>query len=106
VEIAGNIKYKIDKILAVRKRWNQLEYRVKWQDYKKEDLEWYPLLNLKGALHKFKTFYLSYPQLPGPPLRLEEWIKAWEDGLDEYKYLNNNQPITGPLRTAFFQKRG
>jgi hypothetical protein len=29
VEITGNIKYKIDKILAVRKRWNQLEYRVK-----------------------------------------------------------------------------
>jgi hypothetical protein len=76
VEIAGNIEYKVKEILAVRKRWNRLEYRVKWQGYKEEDLEWYPPLDLKGAPHKLKIFHLNYPRLPRPPLKLKEWIKA------------------------------
>ena len=83
MEIAGDIEYEVEAILAVRKRWNRLEYRVKWQGYEEEDLEWYPPSDLKGAPHKLKTFHLNYPRLPGPPLKLEEWIKAWEDGLDE-----------------------
>lgn len=29
VEISGDIKYEAEEILAVWKRWNQLEYRVK-----------------------------------------------------------------------------
>jgi hypothetical protein len=106
VEIAGDIKYKVKEILAVCKRWNRLEYRVKWQGYKEEDLEWYPLLDLKGAPHKLKIFHLNYPRLPRPPLKLKEWIKAWEDGLDEYKHLNDDRLITGPLRTAFFTRGG
>ena len=106
VEIAGNIKYKVKEILAIRKRWNRLEYRVKWKGYKEEDLEWYPPLDLKGAPHKLKNFHLNYPRLPGPPLKLKEWIKAWEDGLNKYKHLNDDRPMTGPLRTAFFRGGG
>jgi transposase InsO family protein len=106
VEIAGDIEYEVEEILAVRKRWNRLEYRVRWKGYEEEDLEWYPPSDLKGAPHKLKTFHLNYPRLPGPPLKLEEWIKAWEDGLDEYEHLNDDQPMTGPLRTAFFRRGG
>ncbi len=32
----------------------------------------YPLSDLKGALHKLKTFYLNYLRLPRPPLKLKE----------------------------------
>ena len=39
VKIVGDIKYKVKEILAVRKRWKRLEYRVKWKGYKDEDLE-------------------------------------------------------------------
>src|SRR6266536_433075 len=39
VEIAGDIEYKVEEILAVRKQWKKLEYRVKWKGYKEEDLE-------------------------------------------------------------------
>ena len=106
VEIAGDIEYEVEEILAVRKRWKRLEYRVKWKGYEDEDLEWYPPSDLKGAPHKLKYFHLNYPRLPGPPLKLEEWIKAWEDGLDEYEYLNDDRPMTGPLRTAFFGRGG
>ena len=106
VEIIGNIKYKVKEILVVRKRQNRLEYRVKQKGYKEEDLEQYPLLDLKGALHKLKTFYLNYPRLLGLPLKLKEWIKAQEDGLNEYKHLNNDRLITGLLRTAFFKRGG
>ncbi len=106
VEIAGDIKYKVQEILVVRKRWKRLEYRVKQKGYEQEDLEQYPPSDLKGAPHKLKTFYLNYPRLPGPPLKLEEWITAQEDSLDEYKHLNDDKAITGPLRTAFFKRGG
>ena len=106
VQIAGDLEYEVEEILAVRKRWNKLEYRVKWKGYEEEDLEWYPPSELKGAPHKLKNFHLNYPRLPGPPLKLEEWIKAWEDGLDEYEHLNDDRPMTGPLRTAFFRRGG
>ena len=106
VEIAGDLEYEVEKILAVRKRWNRLEYRVQWKGYEEEDLEWYPPSDLKGAPHKLKSFHLNYPRLPGPPSKLEEWIKAWEDGLDEYEHLNDDRPLTGPLRTAFFGRGG
>ena len=72
VEITGDIEYKVEDILAVRKRWNQLGYRVKWKGYEEEDLEWYPPSDLKGAPHKLRAFHLTHPQLPGPPLKLDE----------------------------------
>jgi transposase InsO family protein len=106
VEIAGDIEYEVEEVLAVKKQWNRLKYRVKWKGYEEEDLEWYSPSDLKGAPHKLKTFHLNHPSLPGPPARLEEWIKAWEDGLDDYDYLNGDQPLTGPLRTAFFKRGG
>lgn len=106
VEIAGDIEYEVEEVLAVQKQWNQLKYRVKWKGYEEEDLEWYAPSDLKGAPHKLKSFHLNYPKLPGPPARLEEWIKAWEDGLDDYEHLNDDRPMTGPLRTAFFRRGG
>jgi hypothetical protein len=106
VEIAGDLEYEVKDILAVQKRWKKLEYWVKWQGYEDKDLEWYPLSDLKGAPHKLKAFHLAHPQLPGPPLKLDEWIKAWEDSLDDYEHLNDNRPLTGPLRTAFFRRGG
>jgi transposase InsO family protein len=106
VEIAGDIEYEVEEVLAVKKQWNQLKYRVKWKGYEEEDLEWYSPSDLKGAPHKLKTFHLNHPALPGPPAMLEEWIKAWEDGLDDYDYLNSDRPLTGPLRTAFFKRGG
>ena len=72
VEIAGDIEYEVKEILAVWKQWKRLEYQVKWKGYEEEDLEWYPLLDLKGAPYKLKHFHLNYPRLPRPPLKLEE----------------------------------
>ena len=76
VEIAGDIEYEVEEVLAVKKQWNQLKYRVKWKGYEEEDMEWYTPSDLKGAPHKLKTFHLNYPQLPGPPVRIDEWIQA------------------------------
>ena len=39
VEIAGDIEYEVEEVLAVKKQWNQLKYRVKWKGYEEEDLE-------------------------------------------------------------------
>ena len=48
MEIAGDIEYEVEEVLAVKKQWNQLKYRVKWKGYEEEDLEWYSPSDLKG----------------------------------------------------------
>lgn len=106
VEIAGDIEYEVEEVVAAKKQGNQLRYRVKWKGYEEKDLEWYAPSDLKGAPHKLKAFHLNNQGLPGPPARLEEWIRAWEDGLDDYEHLNDDRPMTGPLRTAFFRRGG
>jgi hypothetical protein len=106
MEIAGDIEYGVEEVLVEKKQWNQLKYRVKWKGYEVEDLEWHAPSDLKGAPHKLKAFHLNYPKLPGPPARLEEWIKAWEDGLDDYEHLNDDRPMTGRCGQRFSEGGG
>src|SRR6266536_2958901 len=49
---------------------------------------------------------LQYQSEPGPPRRLNEWIKAWEDGVDDYDALDDDRPIATRLRASFFQRGG
>jgi hypothetical protein len=42
----------------------------------------------------------------GPPARLSEWIKAWEDGKDSYDKLDNNTEMSQSLRASFLRTGG
>jgi hypothetical protein len=46
---------------------------------------------------------LANPTRPGLLVYLPEWLKAWEDGKDEYNNLDNDIIITGWSRTTFFR---
>jgi len=59
---------------------------------------------MKYAPHKIRDFHLKYPDKPGPPNKLEEWIKAWEDGDDNYDYLDNDFAMTKAEKTAWLKK--
>ena len=42
-----------------------------------------------NAPHKVRDYYLAYPDKPGPPVRLEAWLKAYEDDKDLEKTEEN-----------------
>ena len=48
---------------------------MRWQGWDK-DKEWYNVTLLKNAPIKVQQFYDAYPEKPGPPRRLREWINA------------------------------
>lgn len=105
VNITGDQEWEIHDILAVKTYYGSLRYRISWKNHD-EDLEWYPASDLKYAPHKLKAFHMAYPDLPGPPKRLPDWIKAWEDGADNYDELDDDKPMAKRLRAAFFRGGG
>jgi transposase InsO family protein len=78
IEVDGEDEWEVEEILAVRKKRNKLEYRVKWLGFD-EDPEWYPASNLANAPHKLRDYHAANPSQPGPPEQLSDWIRQWEN---------------------------
>lgn len=91
VTIAGQEEWELQEVLAVKLVRKSLKYQVSWVGHD-PDTQWYPASNFMGSPHKLRDFHARYPQKPGPPRNLSEWIKAWEDGRDDYEELADNQP--------------
>lgn len=98
-------EYEVEEILSVRLRYKKLQYQAKWSGYSK-DLDWYPASNFMYSPYLLREFHLKYSELPGPPARLEEWIRAFEDGVEDYDNLEDDKPMSESSRTSFFQKGG
>ena len=79
-------------MLASKVTRNQLFYRVHWVGHD-VDLKWYPASDLKYAPHNLRHFYERNPNQAGPLARLTDWIKAWEDGIDDYDNLDDDIPL-------------
>ena len=82
VEINDDEEWEVEQILDSRIHRKKLQYRVKWLGFD-EDRTWYPASNFMGSPHRLRTFHVDYPERPGPPKRLEEWLRAWENGDDD-----------------------
>jgi hypothetical protein len=37
---------------------------------------WYPAGNVRNAPQKITEFHEEYPEKPGPPVRLQHWIRC------------------------------
>lgn len=105
VNITGDQEYEVQETLAVRQRHKKLSYRVRWVGYD-VDQEWYPASDFKYSPHRLRDFHHAYPDLPGPPRSLLKWLKAWEDGVDNYDELDDDAPMAASLRASFFGKGG
>ena len=105
IQVTNDHEWEIQDILAVKKDRNRLKYRASWVGFD-EDPEWYPASDFKYAPHKLREFHLAHPDLPGPPRKLTEWIKHWEDGKDEYDDLEDDRELPASLRTDFFRRGG
>lgn len=105
INVTGQDEWEVQEIIAVRKACNQLKYRAKWLGAD-DDPEWYPASDFMYSPQLLRDFHLANPTLPGPPKALLGWIKAWEDGIDNYDNLEDNTAMNASSRTSFFERGG
>jgi hypothetical protein len=76
-EIDGEPEWEVEKILASRLKGKakRLEYQVKWKGLDPDE-DWYPARNFKNAPVEIEKFHEKYPETPGPPVNLQDWIRA------------------------------
>ena len=43
--------------------------------------------------YKLKEFYDKNPGLLSPPRYLTDWVRSWEEGIDELEYYNNEDKL-------------
>jgi hypothetical protein len=79
--IDNELEYEVERIRASRLDRGILRYQADWTACDRDD-DWYPASDFKGAPHKLRQFHEEFPAAAGPPKRLDEWLRAYEDGLD------------------------
>lgn len=88
-------------MLACRQTWKHLKYRVKWRGFD-EDFDEYTPSQLMYSPHLLRDFHLRYPAARGPPRLLDQWLERWESGDDDYGELEDDRPMEGKARVAWF----
>ncbi|KAL2004646.1 hypothetical protein VTN00DRAFT_3382 [Thermoascus crustaceus] len=92
IEVNGEQEWEVEEILAARLCQGKLQYKVKWVGYD-NDPAWYPAENFKESPHQLHSFHNQYPDLPGPPQRLKEWLRCWDDGEEPDDHPDDNKPV-------------
>ncbi|RYP47831.1 hypothetical protein DL769_011277 [Monosporascus sp. CRB-8-3] len=93
-EINDQEEWEVQKILASRTHHEELQYRVKWVGWE-DDQTWYYADGFKGSPYLLMQYHLDYPKMPGPPVRLEQWLRAYEDNIEDADHSDNNKPVSG-----------
>ncbi|ODM16893.1 hypothetical protein SI65_07858 [Aspergillus cristatus] len=92
IVVGDEQEWEVEEVLASHLYQCQLQYQVKWIGFD-EDQTWYPAANFKGSPHRIRDYHQEHPDRPGPPRRLQEWLKAWEEGVDEIEdHPDDNTP--------------
>jgi len=76
IQVNGEDEWEVDEILASKTIRGSLYYRASWKGYD-PDPTWYSAWNFIGCPQKLKEFHEKYPEHPGPPKYLHEWIDCW-----------------------------
>ncbi|KAJ8472644.1 hypothetical protein ONZ45_g16577 [Pleurotus djamor] len=61
VLVDGAKEFEVEEILDSRRRYNRLEYLVKWKGYGVEDQSWEPRKNVENAQECIEAFHRKYP---------------------------------------------
>ena len=72
------MEYILNSLLHRKK----LQYLVKWVGFN-DNRTWYPASDFKGSPNRLRDFHKDYPDWPGPPKRLNGWIRAWVNDEDD-----------------------
>jgi transposase InsO family protein len=89
IQVNGDDEWEVDEILASKLVRGTLKYQVSWKGYD-PDPAWYPAWNFVGSPQLVKQFHDAYPNEPGPPKYLDEWLKCWKDGTEPEEHRDKN----------------
>ncbi len=84
-------EWEVDEIVAVRLYYRKLQYRARWVGHEPDDT-WYLAADFKNAPEKLMAFHRKYPDLPGPPKRLQYWMEAALKDRFEPDHPDDNKP--------------
>ena len=95
IQINGEEEWEVEQILASKIVQGSLKYRVNWKGYDPDPV-WYPAWNFIGCPHRLREYHNRYPDQPGPPKYLNEWLRYWydENGRQPPKHKDRNAPET------------
>jgi transposase InsO family protein len=105
IKVNGDNEWEVDEILASKLSRGTLKYRVKWKGCD-PDPEWYPAWNFVGSPHKLQEFHAKYPNPPGPPKYLDEWMNCWHDADDTPPIEHRDKNAPRPKPGDRLSKRG
>jgi len=91
IVVDGEKEYEVERILAVRLHCRKLQYKAKWVGYD-DDPKWYSARDFANSPHLLRDFHNEYPDRPGPPRRLQYWLKCWEDDTEVEDHKEDNLP--------------
>ena len=93
IRVSGDDEWEVEEVLASKLVRKTLMYRVHWTGYD-PDPEWYPAWNFVGSPQKLKEFHERYPDQPGPPKYLDEWLECWHD--EDSRFLVEHRDKNAP----------
>ena len=91
IEVDGEKEWLVDRVKSSRTHYKKLQYQAQWTGHDPDDT-WYDAANFKNAPKALKTFHDQYPDAPGPPIRLDEWLRAAENDDMVEDHADDNVP--------------
>ena len=93
IQVDGQDEWEVEEILASKVTRGTLKYRVSWKGYDPDPV-WYPAWNFVGSPQRLREFHERYPDQPGPPKHLDEWIECWHAGTEPAEHADKSAPET------------
>ncbi len=79
---------------------------MRWTGYD-NDPTWYHITIFKKCPKLLEKFHKEYPSLPGPPIRLADWMTAFDKDTPDLDHPVENFPVAAaPVQLAQRQRRG
>jgi hypothetical protein len=92
IQVNGQDEWEVDEILASKIIRGSLYYQASWKGYDPNPT-WYSAWSFVGCPQKLKEFHEKYPEHPGPPKYLDEWIDCWHsDDKQPIEHRDKNAP--------------
>lgn len=91
-EVDEEEEWEVQEVLHSRTYYGRLQYMVKWVGWG-DDQKWYDAAGFKGSPHLLQKYHSDNPERPGPPVRLEQWLRAHEEGVESPPHRDDNKPV-------------
>ncbi len=100
-DVNGEPEWEIDHVKASRIHYGKLQYKAQWVGFDPDD-EWYKASDFRNTPATLARYHEEYPDAPGPPKNLQNWLNAARNDLPAPEANDNDIPakagVTARLR--------